>query len=102
MALARSGRVPRRLIFHHRCAANYINLISGNKGWGVADLEALWRRNERRLRFSEFQRNEPCDDKNNVHYLTLLTSQKITDLKSSSGRSGYIVTPDESVMGDTL
>lgn len=100
MASARSGRVPRRLIFHHDCAANYINLISGNRGWGVADLEAIWRRNERRPRFSEFQGNELCDEKNNVRFLALVLSQKISALQSSFGASGYIVAPDEYLMGE--
>jgi hypothetical protein len=100
LASARSGRVPRRLIVQHSCDANYINLISGNKGWGIADLEALWRRNERSLCLSEFQGNELCDEKNNVRFLTLVLSQKIIDLQSSSGTSGYKVTPDEYLMGE--
>lgn len=100
MASARSGRVPRRLIVHHSCASNHINLISGNEGGDVADLEALWRRNERRPRFSKFQGNELCDEKNNVRFLALAPSQKISTLRSLFGTSGYIVTPDEYLMGE--
>ena len=99
MAAARSGRACGRPIAGVTRNIGYINCISNNKGGGVADLVALLRRNERSLSFSSFQGNEFCDQKNNVHFLTLALSQKITDLQIPLASSGTIVTPDEYLMG---
>lgn len=100
MALARRGRASECLITRNGLNTGYINYISYNKGGGAADLEALWRRNERSLCLSEFQRYELCDEKNNVHIFSLTQSEEITDRQSPPITSGNKVTPDEYLMGE--